>query len=64
MIEQELFKICDCCGRIFDSNDREVLGVNLTDLPAEIAIRKLIAENGLTYKQPKQKRVDKRKKKR
>jgi hypothetical protein len=64
MIRQEVLTICDCCGSIHDESGNEIQNVNLSDLPAEIAITKLIAENGVTYRKPKRKRVDERKKKR
>lgn len=64
MIDQELLKICMCCGRIYDENNHEILDINLSDLPAEIAITKLIADNGVTYRKPKRERIDERKKKR
>jgi hypothetical protein len=64
MIRQEVLKICECCGKIYDESGQELLGVNLSDLPADIAITKLIAEKGVTYRKPKRQRFDKRKKKR
>jgi hypothetical protein len=64
MRKQEVMKICMCCGKIFDESNIEVTDINLSDLPAEIAIAKLIAENGVTYRKHRRQRFDKRKKKR
>lgn len=49
-------RLCMCCGLIQELSTGRFVDIPLEKLPAEVAIQKLMSQNGVLYRHPKKKR--------
>lgn len=53
---QDTFKLCMCCGDIFNAETGEQVDIPLSELPADIALDRLLIKNGVLKQHPESSR--------
>jgi hypothetical protein len=62
MKPNQSYKICMCCGTVYDGLTMKMEHLSLSEMPADIAIHVLSVRHGVNVRQGKFKRYRKRKK--
>jgi hypothetical protein len=60
MKKNPTFKLCMCCGEIFNVDTGKYVNIPLSELPADIALDRLLIKNGVLKQNPEVKRKKKR----